>query len=335
MNKSSLFLLCAIVVGSAYGQVDDKRFTPSQDFEIDYNFFKLPEDRQIGSTAGLTMDPDGESFWVFDRCGANNCMGSDFNPIMQFDLEGNLLVSFGANMFVRPHGIHIDYEGNVWVADGEGPNGEDPRREGKGHQVFKFSPSGEVLMEFGKPGIPGDGPDELNQPSAVLVAPNGDIFIGDGHGGNSNSRIIKYTSEGEFIMTWGEQGSEPGNFAVPHDLAMDSAGRLFVGDRGNNRVQVFDQQGNFLFEWEQFGRPSGLHIDDNDMLYVTDSSSTPRSNPGYGEGIRVASVHDGKVTLFLDDPHEDGTQEGVTVDKSGTIYGSLTAGMALRRYVLK
>ncbi|NKB32498.1 MAG: hypothetical protein GKR91_05310 [Pseudomonadales bacterium] len=330
----SIVCLSLLSIG-AVAQVGDKRFTPSDDFEIEYNFFKMPEGRTIGSTAGIAMHPDGSSFWIFDRCGANDCVGSSLDPIMQFDLEGNHLISFGANMFVRPHGVHVDTAGNVWVTDGEGPNGEDPRREGKGHQVFKFSPTGDVLMEFGKPGIAGEGPYELNQPSSVLVAPNGDIFIGDGHGGRSNSRIMKYTAEGEFIKSWGVQGSEPGNFAVPHDLAMDSLGRLFVGDRGNNRIQVFDQDGNFILEWEQFGRPSGIFIDDHDMLYVTDSSSTPRSNPGYDEGIRVASVHDGRVTLFLDDPHEDGTQEGVVVDKQGNIFGSLTAGMALRKYELK
>ena len=335
MRKVLAILIVTFVSLGVNAQVNDRRFTPSEDFEIDYNFFKMPVGRAIGSTAGISLHPDGNSFWVFDRCGANDCVGSDLDPIMQFDLDGNHLISFGANMFVRPHGVYVDHEGNVWVTDGEGPNGEDPRRDGKGHQVFKFSPSGEVLMELGKPGVSGDGPYEFNQPSAVLVTPNGDIFIGDGHGGRSNSRIMKYNSEGEFILSWGAQGSEPGNFAVPHDLAMDSLGRLFVGDRGNNRVQVFDKEGNFILEWEQFGRPSGIFIDDNDMLYVTDSSSTPRSNPGYDEGIRVASVHDGKVTLFLDDPHEDGTQEGVVVDKQGNIYGSLTAGMALRKYVLK
>ena len=335
MRKVLAILIVTFVSLGINAQVNDRRFTPSEDFEIDYNFFKMPVGRAIGSTAGISLHPDGSSFWVFDRCGANDCVGSDLDPIMQFDLDGNHLISFGANMFVRPHGVYVDHEGNVWVTDGEGPNGEDPRRDGKGHQVFKFSPSGEVLMELGKPGISGDGPYEFNQPSAVIVAPNGDIFIGDGHGGRSNSRIMKYNSEGEFILSWGARGSEPGNFAVPHDLAMDSLGRLFVGDRGNNRVQVFDKEGNFILEWEQFGRPSGIFIDDNDMLYVTDSSSTSRSNPGYDEGIRVASVHDGKVTLFLDDPHEDGSQEGVVVDKQGNIYGSLTAGMALRKYVLK
>jgi len=335
MTKLLTIVIVTFVSLGINAQVNDQRFTPSEDFEIDYNFFKMPVGRAIGSTAGISLHPDGSSFWVFDRCGANDCVGSDLDPIMQFDLDGNHLISFGANMFVRPHGVYVDHEGNVWVTDGEGPNGEDPRRDGKGHQVFKFSPSGEVLMELGKPGVSGDGPYEFNQPSAVLVTPNGDIFIGDGHGGRSNSRIMKYNSEGEFILSWGARGSEPGNFAVPHDLAMDSLGRLFVGDRGNNRVQVFDKEGNFILEWEQFGRPSGIFIDDNDMLYVTDSSSTSRSNPGYDEGIRVASVHDGKVTLFLDDPHEDGSQEGVVVDKQGNIYGSLTAGMALRKYVLK
>jgi hypothetical protein len=218
-------LLILIIVVSGIGvsaQVADARFTPSKDFNIDLTFFKMPLGRPVGSTAGISMYPDGSSLWLFDRCGANNCLGSELDPIMQFDLEGNQLLSFGANMFVRPHGIFVDTEGNVWVADGEGPNGEDPRRDGKGHQVVKFSPTGEILMVLGKPGIAGDGIDELNQPSSVLVAPNGDIFIGDGHGGRSNSRIMKYTAKGEFIKSWGARGAEPGNFDVPHDLAMDS-----------------------------------------------------------------------------------------------------------------
>ncbi len=323
----------ALLSGPDLGaQVVDARFTPSDQYRIDDGFFKLPPDRPIGSTAGMALDPSGASVWVFDRCGADDCMGSDLAPIMHFDLDGNHLISFGADMFVRPHGIHIDSHGNVWVTDGEGPNGRDPRREGKGHQVFKFSPTGELLMTLGKPGIAGDGPDEFNQPSAVLVAPNGDIFVGDGHGGQSNARIVKFDASGRFLKAWGERGSGPGQFAVPHALAMDEAGRLFVGDRGNNRVQIFDQEGQFLAEWPQFGRPSGMFIDANGMLYVTDSSSTPRSNPGYGEGIRIGSVSDGRISVFIDDPHEDGTQEGVVADSEGNIYGSLTGGMALRRY---
>ena len=342
MKKFGLVLLTATLASVSFAQDRDNRFNPSSDFIIDNHFFKMQSDRPIGSTAGISISPDGKSIWVFDRCGANDCVGSDLDPIMQFDLNGNLLASFGSQMFVRPHGLHIDFEGNVWVTDGEGPDGEDPRRDGKGHQVFKFSPEGNVLMTLGKPGVAGDGHYEFNQPSSVLVAPDGNIFVGDGHGGASNSRIMKYNASGEFLTSWGSQGSRPGQFAVPHDLAMDSAGRIFVGDRGNNRVQIFDQDGNFIKEWPQFGRPSGLFIDDNDMLYVTDSSSenrgptgSPNNSSPYAEGVRVASVKDGSVTLFLDDPHENGSQEGIVVDKAGTIYGSLTAGRALRKYLLR
>ena len=342
MRKFGLALLTTALTSISFAQERDNRFNPSRDFTIDNHFFKMQSGRPIGSTAGISISPDGKSIWVFDRCGANDCVGSDLDPIMQFDLDGNQLASFGSQMFVRPHGLHIDFEGNVWVTDGEGPDGEDPRRDGKGHQVFKFSPEGNVLMTLGKPGVAGDGHYEFNQPSSVLVAPDGNIFVGDGHGGASNSRIMKYSASGEFLTSWGSQGSEPGQFAVPHDLAMDSAGRIFVGDRGNNRVQIFDQDGNFIKEWPQFGRPSGLFIDDNDMLYVTDSSSenrgpagSPNNSSPYAEGVRVASVKDGSVTLFLDDPHENGSQEGIVVDKAGTIYGSLTAGRALRKYLLR
>jgi DNA-binding beta-propeller fold protein YncE len=252
---------------------------------------------------------------------------------MQFDMSGNFLQSFGQGMFVRPHGTHIDFEGNLWVTDGEGPDGEDPRRDGKGHQVFKFSPEGELIMVLGKAGIAGDGTDVFNQPSDVLVAPNGDIFIGDGHGGRSNSRIIKLSSTGQFIKSWGSRGSAPGQFDTPHALAMDSRGRLFVGDRGNNRVQIFDQEGNYLGQWSGFGRPSGITIDKNDILYVTDSSSSPRNNPGIEKGIRMANVEDGKVFAFIKDPDEAGSQEGIAVAGDGAIYGSSTRGMSLQKYV--
>jgi sugar lactone lactonase YvrE len=321
-------LTAAIVGTGAFGQAGD-----GAAYTLDPAFFELPGGRKIGSTAGIALDRDGRSVWVFDRCAASDCVGSDVAPIMKFDASGRLVTSFGAGLFVRPHGITIDADGNVWVTDGEGPDGKDPRRDGKGHQVFKFSPSGRLLMTLGKAGVAGDGPNELNQPSAVAVAANGDIFVGDGHGGQSNARIVKYAKDGTFIKSWGRRGTGPGEFNTPHALALDSRGRLFVGDRGNNRIEIFDQDGKLLDEWKQFGNPSGLYIDANDVLYVSEIGKNSERGSDWKQGIRIGSVTDGKVTAFVEDPDgERASQEGVTADADGNLYASLTIGMALRRY---
>ena len=182
---------------TASSQLTDVRFVAEEDYSFEETFFKLPAGRTIGATSGLAIHPDGSSIWVYDRCGGSDCRGSNLAPIMQFDLEGNHLLSFGANLFQRPHGLFVDRDGNVWVTDDVGSREIDTVSDGKGHQVFKFSPEGELLMTLGKPGIPGDGPDTFNMPSAVLVAPNGDIFVGDGHGPSSNARIVRFNSPGK------------------------------------------------------------------------------------------------------------------------------------------
>lgn len=302
-------------------------------YRVITDHFVLPGGRTIGSTAGITVGIDGKTVWVFERCGANDCAGSTVAPILKFDESGRLVHSFGAGMFVRPHGIHQDREGHIWVTDGEGPDGKDPRRNGKGHQVFKFSPDGgRVLLTLGKAGVAGAGPDTFNMPSAVYVAPNGEIFVADGHGGASNARIVKFTKDGTFIKTWGRKGTGPGEFDGPHALAIDSRGRLFVADRGNNRIQIFDQEGTFLEEWRQFGRPSGMIIDAHDVMYVADHQSDPTVNPGHRKGISIGSVTNGVVTTFMPDPDPDGSQEGIAVDARGHMYGSLTSGMALKKF---
>jgi sugar lactone lactonase YvrE len=284
----------------------------------------------MGSTAAIDIDRDGRSVWVFERCGgasqAQTCAESSLAPVLEFDSSGKIVKSFGGGMFVSPHGIHVDPQGNVWVTDGNG-KGE------KGHQVFKFSPEGKVLLTLGKAGIAGDGPDTFNQPSDVLVGPNGDIFVADGHGGKSNARIVKFSKDGKFIKAWGKAGSGPGEFNTPHNLAMDSKGRLFVADRGNSRIQIFDQDGALLTEWKQFGRPSGLYIDKNDVVYSADTQSDEKTNPGFKRGIRIGSAKDGKVTALITDPDPDGTGEGVVADGQGNVFGSLTTKQALKKYV--
>jgi streptogramin lyase len=294
---------------------------------------KLPEGRPWGSTAGVSVDRSGH-IWVAERCGANTCAGSSLDPILEFSPSGKLLTSFGAGIFVFPHGITVDKDGNVWVTDGQGA-------AGKGHQVFKFNPAGKILITLGKPGVAGDGPDTFNMPSAVAVAPDGDIFVADGHGGNSNARIVKFSKNGRFVMTWGKKGSAPGEFNIPHALAFDSRGRLFVGDRGNNRIQIFDQQGHFIDQWSQFSRPSGVFIDKNDVLYVADSESgsVAPDHGAWGRGIRVGSARDGSLKAFIPDPNTDpnykGTSaaEGVAADGKGAIYGAEVGPKDLKKYV--
>jgi sugar lactone lactonase YvrE len=294
---------------------------------------QLPAGRTWGSTSAIDVAPNGH-IWVAERCGANTCAGSPLPAVLEFDPSGKLLKTFGAGMFVFPHGLHVDKDGNVWVTDAQGQGG-------KGHQVIKFSPEGKVLLTLGKPGIAGSGRDELNQPSDVVVAANGDIFVADGHDTGSNMRIVKYTPDGTFIKSWGKPGSAPGEFNVPHGLAFDSKGRLFVADRANNRLQIFDQDGTFLEQWKQFSRLSGIYIDQNDTLYGADSESNTKRNPGWKRGIRVGSARDGSVSAFIPDPIENpdasatSGAEGIAADAQGNIYGAEVGPKMIRKYVRK
>ncbi len=293
---------------------------------------KMPEGRTWGATSAVDVDRDGKSIWVAERCGANTCAGSSLPVVLEFDESGRLRTSFGAGIFVFPHGIHVDGSGNVWVTDARG-------KDGRGHQVFKFSPEGKRLLSLGKAGVTGDGPDTFNQPSDIAVGANGDIFVADGHDESSNARIVKFSKDGTFIKAWGKHGSAAGEFEVPHGLAFDSRGRLFVADRGNNRLQVFDEDGRFLEEWKQFSRPSGIYIDRDDVLYVADSESNSKTNPGWKRGIRIGSAKDGKVTAFIPDPEPDpekvitSAAEGVAADASGNVYGAEVGSRTLKRYV--
>jgi streptogramin lyase len=329
-----LFVTIAGMPGErARAQADSPQNSQPNPYRTIENWAKFPEGRSWGSTAGVDVDRH-RNIWVAERCGANTCEGSNLAPILEFDPSGKLLKSFGAGMFLFPHGLTVDKDGNIWVTDGHGA-------EGKGQQVFKFSPEGKVLMTLGKAGVAGDGPDTFNQPSAVAIAPNGDIFVADGHGGNSNNRIVKFAKDGKFIKTWGKKGTGPGEFDIPHCLAFDSKGRLFVGDRNNNRIQIFDQDGNYIEEWKQFSRPSGISIDKHDNIYVADSESESVSKNHYGwkRGIRIGHIKDGVVAAFIPDPAEvaSGTSaaEGVAVDSNGVIYGAEVGPKDLKKYVKK
>jgi sugar lactone lactonase YvrE len=321
-----LGMAAAFVMASGPARSEDPNSAPNP-YRVVENWAQLPEGRAWGQAIGIDIDRDGRSVWVYERCGAKLCSGSKLDPIHKLDPSGKVVKSFGAGLVNWPHGLFVDRDGNVWITDGKGA-------DGKGHTVIKFSRDGKVLMTLGKPGVAGDGPDTFNSPSDVLVAANGTIFVADGHGDKTNARIVKLASDGKFIKAWGKQGAGPGEFDVPHGLAMDSLGRLFVADRSNNRIQIFDQEGKFLADWRQFGRPSGIYIDKNDILYAADSQSGEKYNAPFRQGIRVGSVKDGKVTAFITEAGPTPNMpEGVAADDEGNVFGGFTDKQTVKKFV--
>ena len=331
-SVASLPLSLLVLAGCSGDDAPETTAAAPATFMPHRNWGVMPPGRDWGRVSGVDIDPNGTDVWVFERCGADDCISSEDPAVLRFSSGGSLLASFGADMFVRPHGMHVDDEGNVWVTDGRIARGAEleayPDAASKGNQVVKFSPTGEVLLVLGTAGTAGDPPPALDQPNDVVVAPNGEILVAEGHGSAGPGRISRFAADGTFLGSFGEYGSGPGQFAVPHALAFDSQGRLFVADRGNSRIQIFDSDYEFVAEWKQFGRPNDVFIDDDDTMYVADSESGDERNPGMRRGIYIGSARDGTVHDFIpphpsdreqDDAH--GTMgEGVTVDAAGNIF---------------
>lgn len=268
---------------------------------LDANAYKLQEgwgERPAGMEWGgvISVDRDGDgNIVVFRRAEP---------PILKFTPAGKFLGGMSEGLVEQAHGFDIDKDGFLWATDQ------------RAHLLHKLSPKGEVLMTLGKKGLAGDGPDTFGAPCDLTVASNGDIFVADGH---ANSRVVKLSKDGTFIKAWGTKGQATGQFNVPHSIAMDSKGRLFVADRSNNRIQIFDQDGKFLDAWTQFGTPSGLYIGADDDLYVADSK----------QGIFVGSAKDGSVTALIPGT----TAEGVTVDADGNVYAAEPTDQNLKKFV--
>jgi len=390
-----VFLACGLLALSALssGSAAQTAQAPVNDLPNPYStvegWAKMPAGRTWGSTSAVDIDKDGQSVWVAERCGlrpdgraANSCLGSDLPIVLKFDPAGKLVKSFGGGLMIFPHGIHVDRNGNIWVTDGQDNL---PRRRPSqpadapmppmpakvvGHQVFKFSPDGTLLMTLGKPGgnQPGQPADRASfyQPNDVITYPNGDIVVVEGHSdaATANARLVRFDKNGKFIREFGKFGTGmEGEFRQPHGLAFDSKGRLFVADRSNDRIQILDAETfKTLDTWYQFSRLSGIWITKDDMLYGADSESGS-VNPAHGEwkrGIRIGSVKDGKVQAFIPDPSGEGftfsivdgkptmktadgkpgpggtlAAEGVAVDAAGNIYGAEVGPHALKRYVRK
>ena len=350
---STLFACGALVLGGSTAESQSAGDTitgeglPNPTATVIANWGDLPEGREWGSTAGVDIDPIDGQLWAYERCGAGsfgagvpiNCDSNPVDPIFKFDRDtGEVLANFGGGVMVTPHGIHVDADGNVWVTDFAG-NAEGT----KGHQVHKFSPDGELLMSLGTAGQPGTGPNQLNQPNDVVTAPDGSIFVADGHSGQGmttnqaiaagreaglTGRILKFAPDGTFIKEWGRIGTLHGEFRTPHAVEFDSQGRLFVADRGNHRIEIFDQDGNYLDSLYSHGRISGIFITPDDMLYSIDSESSMTSHANWMNGVRIGPVDEDRVVGFIPPfdaetrPYQGAAGEGVAVDADGNVFAA-------------
>ena len=277
------------------------RHAAAATYEQVENWAQLPTGVRWSRPTGVDSDSHGTIYVLQQRTAM---------PILAFDGNGRFLRSWGEGMFTVPHLLRADAHGHIWATD---------RRS---HQIFKFSVEGKLLMTLGRKDVRGDNDsrDAFNGPADVVIAQDGSIFIADGESGNT--RVVKYSPEGKFVTSWGGRGSDPGKFAEPHSLAMDSTGRIYVADRGSHRIQIFDQDGKYLDQWSNFDSPWSLFITGDDLLYVVDGSSS----------LRITNTRDGGIVDRIDgltNPH------GVAVDKQGAIYIAEIDGNIVKKFVKK
>jgi len=335
--------------------------------KVTRNWGQLPAGRTWGTSAGVDIDPKDGHIWAYERCGAGaaggaggggvTCETNLVDPIFKFDRNtGAVLANFGKGVMVTPHGIHVDAQGNVWIADFAGNQAGT-----KGHQVHKFSPKGDKLLSLGIAGKPGNADGQFNQPNDVVVGPDGSIYVSDGHDGQgmttnaaiaegikrgATARISKFSPQGTFIKSWGGIGVRHGEFRTPHSIVFDAKGRLWVADRGNHRLEIFDQEGKYLESRYMYGRISGIFIKDN-LVYAIDSESGPLNHVNWRNGVRIGPLDEDRITAFIppfereDRVYQGAAGEGVAVDADGNVYAAEgpnsfnQAGGAFTKYSVK
>jgi len=315
MNRLRTALIAISAISVFYGV--HVRAVDTGHYRLVENWVQFPpEVAKWGSATGVDVDSH-DNVYVFQR--------HPEMPVIAFDRHGKFLRAWGKDMFMTTHFLRVDRGGNVWVTD-------------RGAMVaYKFSSDGKLLMTIGQKGMKGDNESKefYNGMADLAVAKNGDIFIADGEG--PNTRVVKLSKDGKFIKWWGGKGTAPGQFDQPHSIAVDSKDRVYVADRSNNRIQIFDKDMKVVDEWRHFGRPSGLWILKDDTLVVSDSESNQRiggaedapegggnaiRNPGWKNGIRIGSAKDGSIRYFI-----EGTRpEGMAADELGSVFGGLTGG---------
>ena len=281
------------VIGSEGQNGKSATFSPVPElgFRVVPDFFHVPDGVNAGEASGVALNSKGHIFLF--QCA---------KPMLtEYDEHGTFLRSLADGLFTHPHGLRIDGEDNLWTTD-----------DGS-HLVLKLSPAGRVLLVLGRKDVAAESDWLFNQPTDVAFGKNGEIYVADGYG---NSRVVKFDHKGNFLKAWGKYGTGPGEFNLPHSIAVNHEGNVFVGDRENQRIQIFDAEGNFLKQWTGIGYPYGLFITEDQHVWMIDG--------GFDRIIELDQ--NGKILGALGEPgHAPGQfawGHFLAIGKDGSIYAA-------------
>jgi peptidylamidoglycolate lyase len=321
LMKPRLVFLLAVIIGST-------AFAGPQ-HEVVRDWPALPEGKTLGLCAGVGVDSHGNVF-VFHR---NDRVWSTPFPeepiaeptVAEIDgVSGKLLAEWGAGEFIMPHGLTIDHEDNVWLTD-----------VGR-QQVFKFTHDGRLLLTLGERGRPGADQSHFNLPTDVAVLPDGSFYVSDGY---RNTRVVKFDAAGRYQFEWGGKGAEPGKFNLPHGIAVDERGRLFVCDRSNARLQVFDATGKFLGEWKgpEIGRPYGVSVAADGHIFIVDGGDQSETEPRRAKAVELDA--EGNVVdsfgSYGRGPGQFRTGHDIAVARDGAVYVAESGGKRVQKFIRK
>jgi peptidylamidoglycolate lyase len=324
---STTLTAVALAAGLLAATVGAQPVKAVERYEVVHGWPELPPGEILGQATGVGIDSKG-NVWVFHRAGRTWQEPFPADPIQGttvwvFDAHtGRLLKSWGAGLFIMPHGLTVDRDDNVWLTD-----------VGL-QQVFKFSPDGRLLMALGEAGVAGNDETHFDKPTDVAVAADGSFFVSDGYG---NSRVLHFSADGKLLKTWGTKGNGPGEFDLPHGIVIDERGRVLVADRSNARMQVFDQSGKFLDQWHgvQLGRPYAAAVGQKSRVFVADGGDQPTAPPDRG-GVAVVGTDGLLVTRFGRFGNYDGQfrlAHDIAVAKDGAVYVVDAWGQRVQKFV--
>jgi peptidylamidoglycolate lyase len=319
-------ILFLLVIFTAPGEAES---TDEGGYAVVHGWPMLPFGRTLGQATGVAVDSHNHVF-VFHRAGRE--WSDPFPPepieastVIVFDGEtGQMLSEWGGNMFVMPHGLSIDAADNIWLTD-----------VGR-HQVFKLSHDGDLLLTLGEERVAGADSEHFNLPTDVAVLKDGSFYVSDGY---ANTRVVKFSSEGQFQFQWGERGSNEGQFDLPHGIAVDGESRVYVADRSNSRVQVFDREGSFVAQWKstEIGRPYAVAIGPDEKAYVIDGGDQPLEPPDRSRALRMSLNGDVEATFGRYGNYDGQFQLGhdIAVGQDGAVYVADAWGMRVQKFMAK